>query len=77
MDRQIDEYGYMGIPYRILTCMRHTQVLKLQQKQSAADKTKLRRDMSMSASELDEAEVTQGNFIAEGGQAKVYDGEDY
>ena len=68
----IDTYAY-----RILTCLWHTQVLKLQQRQSASDKTKVRRDSSMSACELDEAVVTQGSFIAEGGQAKVYRGKNY
>ena len=65
----IDTYAY-----RILTCLWHTQVLKLQQRQSASDKTKLRRYSSMSACELDEAVVTQGSFIAEGGQGKVFKG---
>ena len=70
--KNIDTYAY-----RILSCLWHTQVLKLQQRQSASDKTKLRRDSSMSACELDEAVVTQGSFIAEGGQAKVYRGKNY
>ena len=46
--------------------------LRLQEKQSASEKIKKRRDLSMATCEIDEQEVKQGRFIAEGGHGQVF-----
>ena len=69
---------YTNIPiyFKIIILIRWrlTQVLKLQKKKNSSDIVKIRRDLSMTACELDEAVVTQECFIAEGGQGKVFKG---
>lgn len=48
------------------------EVLKLTKKASDKEKTAARRQTSMAACEIDQHHVKQGDFIAEGGQGKVY-----
>ena len=47
--------------------------LRLQEKQSASEKMKKRRNSCMAACEIDEHEVKQGCFLAEGGHGQVFE----
>jgi hypothetical protein len=48
------------------------QVLRLHKKKSSSEQIKFRRTVAMSACELPEDRVQVGDFIAQGGQGKVY-----
>ena len=68
MDKKLDEI--LGMTRE--NSQKLDQVLQFQAKENAKQKASARKRITMAACEIEEREVIKGDFIAEGGQGKVY-----